>query len=115
MLVSFSILTAGCGPKKTLIRNDLLYLKKGYTEDAVFKVVGIKPNCTVEVNSSKKLNLGIYNLSATNYYGSYFLLYAKGRLIYWGYPHEYARHQDGDINEAMKVISSMPGCGKKPG
>lgn len=112
LLLLTSLFVTGCGPKKDLLRDDLQYLKKGYTEEAVYKAVGIRPNCTVEVNHSKRLLLGIYNLSASNYYGTYCLLYSGGKLVYWGYPHEYARHRDSDVNEAMKVIGSMPGCGK---
>ena len=40
-----------------------------------------------------------YTLSTGDYTSNYFLAYQNNLLIYWGYPHEFARSKDPLLNE----------------
>ena len=40
-----------------------------------------------------------YNLISGDYVSDYFLVFLDNNLVYWGYPHEFARHDDPKINK----------------
>jgi hypothetical protein len=54
----------------------------------------------VEMNdSSIKVQVCTYRLSSGDYSSDYFLAFRDEKLVYWGYPHEFARSTDPTINE----------------
>lgn len=50
-----------------------------------------------------KLLIHVYILSVGDYKSDYFLAFRNDRLVYWGYPHEFARSSDPYLNEIGKV------------
>ena len=49
-----------------------------------------------------------YILSSGDYHSKYFLAYQNNLLIYWGYPHEFARSKDPLLNEiGRKAVSRL--------
>ena len=60
------------------------------------------------ISSTDKIIVRLYILSSGDYESNYFLAFVNDKLIFWGYPHEFARSQDELINkigsEAVKQL-----------
>ena len=50
-------------------------------------------------DSSTNIQVDTYILSSGSYSSDYFLAFRNNQLLYWGYPHEFARSVDPLINE----------------
>ncbi|MBW1743367.1 MAG: hypothetical protein JRJ47_08040 [Deltaproteobacteria bacterium] len=57
----------------------------------IFTIQLTEPSDSIEIQS--------YILSSGDYRSDYFLAFKDNKLIYWGYPHEFARVDDPYINE----------------
>ncbi len=66
--------------------------------------VAPRQELTITVPSDAKANykIHVYVLSMGDYKSNYFLAFRNDKLIYWGYPHEFARSSDTYINEIGK-------------
>lgn len=64
-----------------------------------FFLDGLEGNDTIEVHA--------YILFSGAYGSNYFLVYRNKRLIYWGYPHEFARSKDPVLNEIGRKAASV--------
>jgi len=62
---------------------------------------GKKFNTTLLSDPNVKLDVFAYDRS-DGFLGIYFLAFRDGKLVFWGYPHEFARSTDPYINEIGK-------------
>lgn len=86
-------------------------LRKGMTVEESQKVTTVPPKYTFPLGMIKgegAIEVHSYILTSGNYRTNYFLAYRNGRLIYWGYPHEFARSKDPLLNEiGRKAVSRL--------
>ena len=108
LLVLLSV--AGCVPKEWLTRGDLVHMRKGMSPGEVAALATIPPKCTIEVDRQDSSVIEVFPMSATSYYGDYYVLYREDKLIYWGYPHEFLRSEDDSISAAGKLVRQLPPC-----
>ena len=77
-------------------------LRKGMTVQESQQVTNISPNYVFLLDLSEGdeiIEVHSYTLSSGDYHSKYFLAYQNNLLIYWGYPHEFARSRDPLLNE----------------
>lgn len=77
---------------------------------SVAKTLDISPkspinefNILLPSEPTAKMLIHVYILSVGDYKSDYFLAFRNDRLVYWGYPHEFARSSDPYLNEIGKV------------
>lgn len=109
MLISLSIsLLISCAE---LTLTQVGKLRMGMTVEESQKATGVSPKYiipldTIEGNGTVEVHS--YILSSGNYKSNYFLAYRNGGLMYWGYPHEFARSKDQLLNEiGQKAVSRI--------
>ncbi|MBX7153537.1 MAG: hypothetical protein U0Y96_14485 [Candidatus Kapaibacterium sp.] len=73
-------------------------LQKGMAPTEVLNQVSKGPRETL-VNASKNLEVQVFQIVVGNYKADYFAAYKGGKLLYWGYPYEFARHNNPEIVE----------------
>jgi hypothetical protein len=63
----------------------------------------------VEVSgTAKRFEVHTYVLSSGSYDSDYLLAFEDNRLLYWGYPHEFARSADPILNEiGQKAVAAL--------
>jgi len=90
-----------CFPKIYL--RDLSNLRTGMSPDEPPRLMNVLPREVFEwslAQSEDRIIVQSYVFSAGGEPGStYFLAYRNGSLIFWGYPHEFARSSDRIIRE----------------
>ncbi|MBS1537425.1 MAG: hypothetical protein JST20_06715 [Bacteroidetes bacterium] len=76
---------------------------------AVSQTIDISPvspktefNITIPSDPAKFI-IHVYVLSLGDYKSDYFLAFRNDKLVYWGYPHEFARSSDPYLNEIGKI------------
>ena len=77
-------------------------LRMGMTIEESQKVTAVSPKYTIPlgtIEGNGTIAVHSYILTSGNYKSNYFLAYRNGGLIYWGYPHEFARSKDLLLNE----------------
>ena len=77
-------------------------LRKGMTVQESQQVTNISPKYIFSLDLSdgdEITEVHSYILSSGDYTSNYFLAYQNNLLIYWGYPHEFARSKDPLLNE----------------
>jgi len=77
-------------------------LRQGMTVEESQKVTNISPKYTFfldTIEADGTIEVHSYILTSGGYKSNYFLAYRNGQLIYWGYPHEFARSKDPLLNE----------------
>ena len=86
-------------------------LRQGMTVEESQKVANISPKYifylgTIEGDGT--IEVHSYILTSGNYKSNYFLAYRNGQLIYWGYPHEFARSKNPLLNEiGRKAVNRL--------
>ena len=85
---------------------DLSKLRTGMSPEEPPRLMGVLPREVFEwslAESKDRIIVQSYVLSSGGEPGStYFLAYKNGSLIFWGYPHEFARSSDPLIREIGK-------------
>jgi len=82
--------------------SDVAKLRKGMTVEESQRFTRISPKHIFILDTSEggdTIEVHSYILSSGNYGSNYFLAYRNNQLIYWGYPHEFARSRDPLLNE----------------
>ena len=77
-------------------------LRQGMTVEESQVVLSVSPKYTFSLDiaeGNETIEVQSYILSSGDYTSNYFLAYRNNRLIYWGYPHEFARSKDSLLNE----------------
>ena len=104
----------------TVTISDVGKLRKGMTMEEANATLPLPPRSTfaVEMNDRNvKVQVCTYRLSSGDYSSDYFLAFRDEKLIYWGYPHEFARSTDPIINEigekAVAIQAQLDGEGKQ--
>ena len=90
----------------TFTITDAASLHKGMTVEETRIVTKIEPVETVTINSTisgAMIEVHVYKLSSGDYASNYLLSFEDGALLYWGYPHEYARENNPLLNEIGKL------------
>jgi hypothetical protein len=86
-------------------------LRQGMTVEESQKVTNISRKYTFfldTIEGDGPVEVHSYILSSGDYRSNYFLAYRDGRLIYWGYPHEFARSKDPLLNEiGRKAVNRL--------
>ena len=86
-------------------------LRMGMTIEESQKVTTVSPKYTIPlgtIEGNGTIEVHSYILTSGNYKSNYFLAYRSARLIYWGYPHEFARSKDPLLNEiGQKAVSRL--------
>jgi hypothetical protein len=70
------------------------------TSEQVKSVLNVAPKSTITLNDSNSVE--VYEMTSGGYGSRYYLSYNRGKLVYWGYPHEYAREKDPTLNRIAK-------------
>ena len=86
-------------------------LSKGMTVVDAQQVTTTSPKYIFVLDFSEDdeiIEVHSYILNTGNYTSDYFLAYRNNRLIYWGYPHEFARSKDPLLNKiGQKAVSRL--------
>ena len=84
----------------------LAKLRIGMGPDQPPRVMGVNPTKTIQwstVEGGDKIVVQVYQMGSIGVPSStYFLAYRNGELIFWGYPHEFARSSEIIIREIGK-------------
>lgn len=76
-------------------------LRMGMTESEAYEAIKMPPDYEIDVvlkNAPSPILVQSYTLSSGNYKSDYFIAFENGRIIFWGYPHEFARSTNKKIN-----------------
>ena len=80
--------------------------KKGMSIAQTLDIAPVSPltefNISIPSDPSK-FTIHVYVLSLGDYKSDYFLAFRNEKLVYWGYPHEFARSSDPYLNEIGKI------------
>lgn len=92
------LLSAGCTP--VIAVRSLSDLQLGMTRDKVLSLYGERSVVSLPVAvENGEATVDVYYLQNGDYRSDYFLAYEPdGTLLFWGYPHEFARSADPHIN-----------------
>lgn len=81
--------------------------QKGMPLATTLNIAPIAPHTemsiTIPSDAKSVYAIHVYVLSMGDYKSSYFLAFRNDKLVYWGYPHEFARSSDHYINEIGKI------------
>jgi len=107
----FLLALLSCIPQIDL--RDLQKLRVGMSPDEPPKIMGVHPREVFEWSLEETGDAIIVQSYAFSSGGApssnYFLAYKNGVLIFWGYPHEFARSSDRRIREIGKSALSLYG------
>ncbi len=53
------------------------------------------------------LEMRIYKIDPGLYHTRYFILFNNGKLIFWGFPYEYARHNNKLYNDFIQIAIDL--------
>ena len=90
-----------CMPK-TIHLSQLAKLRIGMSPDQPPRIMDIPPRGAFHwslTGTGESITVQSYLLSHGDHSSTYFLAYENGSLIFWGYPHEFARSPDPLIRE----------------
>lgn len=90
------VLALGACARLTI--GDVGHLRQGMTMAESRQVTGMAPTKTVMLDPAKGIEVHSYMISSGDYHSTYFLAFQQDRLLYWGYPHEFARSKDPRLN-----------------
>jgi hypothetical protein len=100
ILLFVCLLFGGCDAHY-LNNHHLDGFRKGMPRCQVLAFLGFDPVAYFVVASDDgSLAVDVFRHVNGNYVSDYFLLYENDKLLYWGYPHEYAKHSDPKIQKA---------------
>ncbi len=87
----------------TMTLTDVGKLQKGMSIEEAKRSLPLKPKNEFSLeNMGYNIRICTYILSSGDYGSNYFLAFQDGKLLFWGYPHEFARSNDSLINEIGK-------------
>jgi hypothetical protein len=96
------ILLIGCLPPTVSVR-ELGELRKGMNETTVVQIMRHQPLYRFVLEEfNRPVWVDVYRLNTGGAFADYFLAFQDYRLVFWGYPHEFARSQDETINSMGK-------------
>ncbi|UCE73013.1 MAG: tetratricopeptide repeat protein, partial [Methanomassiliicoccales archaeon] len=100
---------------------DVGKLRQGMTVQESQMVTNISPKYTFSLDTIEgdgPIEVHSYILTSGDYRSNYFLVYRDGQLMYWGYPHEFARSKDPLLKEigrkAVKRLEQLELSGVAP-
>lgn len=97
ILIVLSALLGAC--VSTVSVGELAALHKGMPAAEVAQGLRTEPEFVFQTTVNEQpYTVHMYLLSSGQYLSDYFLAYMDGRLIFWGYPHEFARSKDETLN-----------------
>lgn len=96
--LAWGVLLGLCACARLTI-GDVGHLRQGMTMAESRQVTGMAPTKTAVLDSAKGIEVHSYIISSGDYHSTYFLAFEKNSLLYWGYPHEFARSTDPHLNE----------------
>lgn len=109
-------LLAGCLGVPTITRYDLMRLEKGMQQSEAAGILRSEPRTSLSIRVDRqRVTTDVYRLSSGQYYSDYFLSYdAAGKLVFWGYPHEFARSKSSFVNNiGRKSLEALKAQAKK--
>jgi|JI10StandDraft_1071094.scaffolds.fasta_scaffold306552_3 hypothetical protein len=80
--------------------------KKGMSIEKVTELSPVLPETEFEItfsNPTVKVKVLVFELALGSYNSVYFLAFKDDKLLYWGYPHEFARVSDPFLNQIGRV------------
>ena len=105
VVVWVSICLGGC-THLYISTNTLDTFSKGMTLAHVKTLTPSSPIHEFEIttaNPSGRVTVLVYELSIGDYKSDYFLAFGNDKLLYWGYPHEFARSSDIYLNDVGRI------------
>ena len=109
-LVALCVLLASCA---TLTLDKVSALRKNMTRQEARATLGIEPKAAIDLGDS--VTVDVYDLSNGGYNAPYYVSYKEGKVLYWGYPHEYAREKDPLLNRVAKETTERLNVAKAQG
>ena len=97
-----------CAPR-IIHMSHLAKLRMDMNPNEPAKVMGVSPRRILQwsvMETGDSIIVQSYVLSSGEWGSIYFLAYRNGSLIFWGYPHEFARSSDPFIREIGKEALS---------
>lgn len=86
-------------------------LRIGMTIVETLSVTNVSPKHKFildNIDTADEIEVHSYLLSSGDYISNYFLVFRNKKLIFWGYPHEYARNNDPFINKiGQQAVSEL--------
>ena len=105
--LAWGVVLALCACARLTI-GDVGHLRQGMTMEESRQVTGMAPTRTVVLDSTNGIEVHSYIISSGDYHSTYYLAFEKNSLLYWGYPHEFARSTDPRLNEiGRKAVSKL--------
>lgn len=99
-IVALTLLSSACSSNLTFSR--IAPLQKKLTEEEVNKLVEIEATYefTLHINAdSSEYKVKSYTLSIGSYDSQFLFCFKNNKLLFWGYPHEFARANSPILNE----------------
>lgn len=111
MFFAALLFVAGCTP--VIAVQSLSDLQLGMTRAEVLSLYGERSIVTLPIAvEGEKATVDVYYLQNGDYRSDYFLAYEPdGKLLFWGYPHEFARSTSPHINAVG--AAAVPGWHKQ--
>jgi len=103
VVVSIAVLICSCA---TLTLTDLGSLKKGMTLQETESITPTSPEHSWSIlleGDTEEVTLHHYIVSSGSATSDYILAFDHNGLLYWGYPHEFARSKDHRINRIGQI------------
>jgi hypothetical protein len=101
--IVFTLILCAVSCKMGITYSTLYPLKKGMSE---WEARSTLDNTSKHIYSfelkeieNKKVVVDVYKLMIGDYQSIYFIAYVDEKLIYWRFPHEFAKHKDILIND----------------
>ncbi|MCF7920881.1 MAG: hypothetical protein K9N06_13300 [Candidatus Cloacimonetes bacterium] len=101
LFLSFIILLLAAGCAQFTL-SDAAYLRKGMSIEETLLITEVQPVLTFilgDVSTQDKIEVYIFRISSGDYRSNYLIAFKNDALLYWGYPHEFARSKDALLNE----------------
>lgn len=119
LLVMIAILPilSGCGGRHLISLGDVATLRRGMSAMEVDVLIRkqSKEQLSFQLDSGEgAVQVDVYRMSEGASDDSYYFIgFVNGKLVYWGYPHEFARIGDSTVNEiGKKAVDQMRTLGK---
>jgi hypothetical protein len=86
----------------TITLTDIGHLRKGMTREEAKATLPLPPRSEFPLaagDGAAQIEVCTYIVSSGNYDSDYYLAFDSDKLLFWGYPHEFARSTSSLINE----------------
>lgn len=103
--ILISLLIASCSiPKKFLYSPDLQSLEPGLSINTATTRLGIIPKYLKKSSFGTETVLEYTLFTGVNYSSSYLLYFQEDSLLFWGFPHDFAKADDTQLNLIHKKL-----------